>query len=169
MMLSVRSASCLLTVLATVVLTMAPASSRPSPTPHQVRGPDTSRIEVKLLGQVNVVRRQAGCRRLKPRAALHGSATAHSAAMAAHGTLAHQVAGEPELRDRIAAAGYRNAALMGEVIARGPMSARAALNRWLASPPHRALLLDCRLRLVGLGVHDVGGQLWWTVDLVRRR
>ena len=58
---------------------------------------------------------------------------------------------------------------MGEVIAMGPMSARAALDRWLASPPHRALLLDCRMRRVGLGVQAVEGQLWWTIDLVRRR
>ena len=51
------------------------------------------------------------------------------------------------------------------------MAARcdAQLMAWLDSPPHRALLLDCRLRLVGLGVQSVGSQLWWTIDLVRRR
>lgn len=173
MMLLVRSALFPLAVLATVLLTAVPASahpaSQPSATPPPGGGPDTARIEVKLLAHVNVVRRHAGCRRLKARAGLHGSATAHSSAMAAQRSLSHQVAGEAELRDRLAAAGYRNAALMGEVIAMGPMSARQALQRWLDSPPHRALLLDCRMRLVGLGVQAVGGQLWWTIDLVRRR
>ncbi|MBM7517836.1 CAP domain-containing protein [Nocardioides nitrophenolicus] len=168
MMLPVRSALLPLAVLAAVLLTAVPASSRPAP-PRPDDGPDTARIEVRLLGQVNHARRQAGCRRLKPRAGLHGSASAHSAAMAAQRSLSHQVAGEAELRERIAAAGYRDAALMGEVIAMGPMSARGALDRWLASPPHRALLLDCRMRLVGLGVQSVGSQLWWTIDLVRRR
>lgn len=168
MMLSVRSATLPLAVLATVLLTAVPATAQPAPTPQHVRGPDTARIEVKLLAHVNVVRRQSGCRRLKARAGLHGSATAHSSAMAAQGSLSHQLPGEADLRDRLAAAGYRNAALMGEVIAVGPMSPREALNRWLESPPHRALLLDCRMRLVGLGVQAVGDQLWWTIDLVRR-
>lgn len=169
MMLSVRSALLFAAVLATVLLTAVPASSRPAPSPEHGRGPDTARIEVRLLAQVNDVRRHAGCRGLKPRSGLHGSATAHSSAMAAQRSLSHQVTGEAELRQRIAAAGYPGAALMGEVIAMGPMSARQALRRWLDSPPHRALLLDCRLRLVGLGVQAVGSQLWWTIDLVRRR
>ncbi|MBV6727927.1 CAP domain-containing protein [Nocardioides daeguensis] len=154
-------------VLATVVLTMAPASSHPAPAPRPAPRIDTARVEVQLLDRVNVVRRQAGCRRLRPKAGLHGAAAAHSAAMGATGTLSHQLPGEPVLRDRVAAAGFRNAARMGEVIARGPTSARSALDRWLDSPPHRAVLLDCRLRLVGLGVESVGEQLWWTVDLVR--
>ena len=169
MMLSVRSALFPAAVLATVLLTAVPASSRPTPVPQQTQGPDTARIEVKLLAQVNVVRRQSGCRRLKSRSGLHGSATAHSGAMAAQSILSHQVSGEADLRQRIAAAGYPQAALMGEVIAMGPMSAREALRRWLDSPPHRALLLDCRMRLVGLGVQSSGDQLWWTIDLVRRR
>jgi uncharacterized protein YkwD len=169
MMLSVRSALFPAAVLATVLLTAVPASSRPAPAPQHDRGPDTARIEVKLLSQVNVVRRQSGCRRLKSRSGLHGSASAHSSAMAAHNSMSHQVPGEAELRERIAAAGYPRAALMGEVIAVGPMSPREALRRWLDSPPHRALLLDCRMGLVGLGVQASGDQLWWTIDLVRRR
>ncbi|TQK68840.1 uncharacterized protein YkwD [Nocardioides sp. SLBN-35] len=169
MMLCVRSALFSAAVLATVLLAAVPASSRPAPSPEHGPGADTARIEVRLLAQVNAVRRDAGCRGLKPRSGLHGSATAHSGAMAAQRSLTHQVAGEAELRERIAAAGYPEAALMGEVIAMGPMSARQALRRWLDSPPHRALLLDCRLRLVGLGVQSVGSQLWWTIDLVRRR
>lgn len=158
-----------LAVLATVLLTAVPASSRPAPAPQHARGPDTARIELRLLAEVNVARRQSGCRRLKSRTGLHGSASAHSSAMAAHNSMSHQVTGEAELRERIAAAGYPQAALMGEVIAMGPMSAREALRRWLDSPPHRALLLDCRMRLVGLGVQSSADQLWWTIDLVRRR
>lgn len=171
MMLSVRPtflATALLTaLLAAGLLTAAPASSHPDLAP-QPRTTDTARVEARLLDQVNGARRRAGCRPLRPRAALHGAAGAHSVAMADGDTLSHQLPGEAALRDRIAAAGYRHAARTGEVIARGSMSAREVLRRWLASPPHRALLLDCRLRLAGLGVRDRDGDLWWTIDLVRR-
>ncbi|MCR1781184.1 CAP domain-containing protein [Nocardioides carbamazepini] len=182
-----RSASLLLTVVsivtvvATALLTVLPAP--PPATASPVAAPattwtaaaarvppatDTARIEVRLLHQVNGARRKAGCRRLRPAEGLHASAAAHSTAMAAHRALTHQVPGEASLRDRIAAAGYADASRMGEVVAMGTMSARGALKRWLASPPHRAVLLDCRLRLAGLGVHAEGRQLWWTIDLVRR-
>ncbi|WGX96481.1 CAP domain-containing protein [Nocardioides sp. L-11A] len=169
-----RAASLLLTVAATL-LTLLPApwvAAHPSThdrataagTPPAV---DTARIEVRLLGRVNGVRRKAGCRPLRPVDGLHGTALAHSAAMAAGRTLSHQVPGEASLRERIAAAGYGDASRVGEVVAMGPMSARGAVKRWLASPPHRAVLLGCRFRLAGLGVHAAGRQLWWTVDLVR--
>jgi uncharacterized protein YkwD len=175
MMLCVRAASLLLTVAATL-LTLIPApwvAAHPSAdgrvtaagTPPAV---DTARIEVRLLGRVNRVRRKAGCRPLRAVDGLHATALAHSVAMASQRTLSHQVPGEAGLRERIAAAGYADASRVGEVVAMGPMSARGALRRWLASPPHRAVLLECGFRLAGLGVHAVGRQLWWTIDLVRR-
>ncbi|WP_408897287.1 CAP domain-containing protein [Nocardioides sp. R1-1] len=174
MMLPVRSASLLLTVLATAVVTVLPAAppaapaAPAAPASQHGLGSDSARREVRLLGQVNAERRRAGCRRLRSRAALHASAAAHSAAMAAYGGLSHQVPGERSLEQRIADAGYRNARLMAEVVAAGPRSPREALRSWLDSPPHRAVILDCRLRLAGLGVHERDGTLWWTVDLVRR-
>ncbi|MDQ6526261.1 CAP domain-containing protein [Nocardioides sp. LHD-245] len=161
------------TVVATALLTVGPAASPAVPVASATAAAappaaDTARLEVRLLAAVNRARRKDGCRRLRPAEGLHGSAAAHSAAMAAQRTLSHQVPGEPSLRDRIAAAGYGDVSRLGEVVAMGPKSARSALKRWLASPPHRAVLLDCRLRLAGLGVHAVGRQLWWTIDLVRR-
>lgn len=163
---AVRLAALLPTALAAALLLVPalpahPADAGPSATA-------ASPLEQRLAAHVNRARSRQGCRPLKHQAALHGSARAHSALMARHRRLSHQLPGEAALGTRLANAGYPGSRRMGEVIAAGPMSAQRTLRMWLGSPPHRRLLLDCRFRLLGVGVVESGpGQRWWTIDLVR--
>lgn len=127
-----------------------------------------SPVEQRLANRVNRVRAQHGCGALQHRAALHGTARTHSALMARHRRLAHQLPGEATLSSRLAGAGYPASRRMGEVIAAGAMGPKRVVRMWLGSPSHRRLLLDCRFRQMGVGIAESApGQRWWTVDLVR--
>lgn len=158
-------------LLPTLPLTPVVAAAAGTGTTTAAPGPGAtgvSPVEQRLATRVNRARAQHGCRALKHRAALHRSARAHSALMARHRRLAHQLPGEAALGSRLAAAGYSPSRRMGEVIAAGPMSAQRTLRMWLGSPSHRRLLLDCKFRQLGVGiVESAPGQRWWTVDLVR--
>jgi uncharacterized protein YkwD len=50
----------------------------------------------------------------------------------------------------------------GENIAEGFYSAAAVMAAWLASPGHRANILDCRFRSIGVGQASAGG--YWVQD-----
>lgn len=133
------------------------------------RSTATLTMESEAMQAVNRVRARYGCTALRVTSSLRIAARRHSARMARRGVLSHQLAGEPGLARRVADAGYTGASMLGEVIAVGPTNGASAVRMWLASPKHRAILLDCRLRHVGAGVVRSGsGRHWWTVDLGRR-
>lgn len=160
----------LLTVLLGLLLTSGPLAPPPATAQGQPgRSAATLRLESETMAQVNRVRARAGCPALRVDAALRTAARRHSALMARQRTLSHRLPGEATLQRRIAAAGYGGATMLGEVVAVGPRSAYAVVAGWLRSPPHRAILLDCRFRHVGAGLAvDGRGRHWWTVDVARR-
>lgn len=164
-----RLAALLLTAFAAALLLVPTLPLNPTAAvPPGPTATGVTPIEQRLATQVNRARAQHGCRALKHRAALHTTARQHSALMARHRRLAHQLPGEAALGSRLADAGYRTSRRMGEVIAAGPMSPKRTLRMWLGSPSHRRLLLDCRFRQMGVGVvESTPGQRWWTIDLVR--
>lgn len=52
---------------------------------------------------------------------------------------------------------------MGEIIGYGEASEPGLLavdKAWIRSPPHQAIMLDGRARLVGVGVREAGGRYW---------
>lgn len=151
-------------LIATGLLVPPPtADARPA------RSTTTLRLESDTMAQVNRVRARAGCPALRVDSGLRSAARRHSALMARQRTLSHRLPGEASLQRRIASAGYAGATMLGEVIAYGPRSAYDVVRTWLRSPPHRAILLDCRFRQVGAGlVVDGAGRYWWTVDVGRR-
>ena len=61
--------------------------------------------------------------------------------------------------DRAAASGLSARA---ENIARGQADAAAVVGSWMTSPGHRANILDCRLRSLGVGLATGSGGPWWT-------
>lgn len=133
------------------------------------RSTTTLTLEWEAMQAVNRARARSGCAGLRVTSSLRLAARRHSARMARRGSLSHQLAGEPPLARRVADAGYTGASMLGEVIATGPSSGASAVRMWLASPKHRAILLDCRFRHAGAGVVRSGtGRHWWTVDLGRR-
>ncbi len=128
-----------------------------------------SKAERKLGKLIDRTRARHGCRTLKDPATLRKAARTHTALMIRRGELSHQLSGEPALDKRVAQAGYQRARKVGEVIAMGARTPKQVLRLWLASPPHRAVLLDCSFKAMGAGVQrDARGQRWWTVVVAAR-
>jgi uncharacterized protein YkwD len=114
-----------------------------------------SRLDAALLGQVNAVRLAHGLVPLRVSPFLSAAANAHSTQMARLGYFSHDSANGTPFSSRIAtyypARGYRSWTVGENLLWSSPdIGALRALKLWLASPPHRANLLNPRWRDVGL-------------------
>ncbi|WP_436701080.1 CAP domain-containing protein [Nocardioides sp. BYT-33-1] len=125
-------------------------------------------LEQRVLRIVNRHRAEAGCPAVRPHRRLRQAARAHTVAMAAARTMAHYLPGEPTLGQRATAAGYRDWRRLAENIATGYATPGAVMRAWMESPGHRANIMDCGLRELGVGVVRQGPRLWWTQDFGRR-
>jgi uncharacterized protein YkwD len=116
--------------------------------------------EQQVLDLTNVARAAAGCAPLVLDPALEEAATRHSAEMAATGVMSHEGVDGSSPRTRLAAVGafpVRTA----ENVAYG-YDAEGVVAAWLASPGHRANLLDCRLAAVGVAQVPGAAGTYWT-------
>jgi uncharacterized protein YkwD len=107
-----------------------------------------SAVEQALLDEVNRVRAAHGLAPLRVDPTLRRAARAHSDDMLRRGYFSHG-----SFADRLARFGARGPRL-GENLAWGAGTAAAArsmVQRWLASPPHRANLLRPGFRRIGVG------------------
>jgi uncharacterized protein YkwD len=127
-----------------------------------------ARARAGALCLVNAARAAVGVRRLRNDSRLKRAATAQAHDMSRRHYFAHQRPGGPSLRARLRARGFR-AGRVGEAIAWGcgTLSTPAATVRaWLASPPHRAIVLARAFTRVGIGfarggpVACAGGAVW---------
>lgn len=141
-----------------------PGATAPAPMPMAI----AADLEDGVVALVNKRRARAGCRALRPNAKLRTAARAHSVGMAQYRTMTHFLPGEAGLGERIAFAGYQGWRRVAENVATGYGSPKAVMQAWMASPGHRANILDCRLRHLGVGVVVQGDRLWWTQDFGRR-
>ena len=135
----------------TISLPAIVPAAQPCPGARRRSGARARRIAVGCL--VNKARTSAGLRGFAWSRSLGRAATRHARDMARHGYFAHQRSGGPSLARRARAAGFRGRNV-GEAIAYGcgSLSTPASIVRsWMASPPHRAILLSRRSR-VGIGV-----------------
>jgi len=82
--------------------------------------------------------------------------------MAARGFFDHTDPDGATPWDRAEKAGI--AGLGGENIARGQADADAVMNAWMNSDGHRANILNCEYKTLGVGVHLGAGGPWWTQD-----
>jgi uncharacterized protein YkwD len=123
----------------------------------------------QVLVLVNQQRAAAGCRPLSTDPKLTELAQDFSAEMAARGFFDHTDPDGKTPWDRAAALGIGN--LGGENIAEGQPTAQAVMDAWMNSPGHRANILDCDYRTIGIGVHYASGSEsggpWWTQDFGR--
>ncbi|MFF8915717.1 CAP domain-containing protein [Streptomyces sp. NPDC015032] len=121
-----------------------------------------SSAQAAVLALVNQERSKAGCSPVTASASLASLAQDFSDDMAARGFFDHT---DPEGRtpwDRAAKAGVRG--LGGENIARGQADAQAVMDSWMNSKGHRANILNCDYKTLGVGVHFGAGGPWWTQD-----
>ncbi|WP_140394629.1 CAP domain-containing protein, partial [Streptomyces recifensis] len=116
----------------------------------------------EVLRLVNVERAKVGCTPVAADSALTGLAEAFSGDMAARDFFDHTDPDGATPWDRAAKAGITG--LGGENIARGQSDAAAVMDAWMKSPGHRANILNCDFKTLGVGVHLAPGGPWWTQD-----
>lgn len=127
--------------------------SAPGPTPTAATG--APRVESTLVAEMNRVRAQRGRAALKPVATLTRAARSHSGSLRSAGAFQHESLDGAPFWTRLVAAGFPANRRMGENLAlvggcdRG--AARETVAMWMASPGHRANLLNPRFRFVGAG------------------
>jgi uncharacterized protein YkwD len=147
-----------LTALASLVAILAlPAGSSADP---RAALTTSAQLQSSLLDQMNAMRASHGLVRLRAVRGLTVAAAVHSTSMARRGYFSHNSANGASFSQRIAyfysARGYRSWSVGENLLWASPnVGAARALRLWLASPEHRANLLNPRWREVGLAaVHS---------------
>ncbi|MGW4563872.1 CAP domain-containing protein [Streptomyces sp. NPDC004561] len=120
-----------------------------------------SGVTAQILQLVNAERAKAGCQDLTLNSTLTKAAQAHSADMAAHQNMSHTGSDGSSPGDRITAAGY-NWSSYGENVAYGYSTADQVMAGWMSSPGHRANILNCSFKEIGVGLAQPGS--YWTQD-----
>jgi uncharacterized protein YkwD len=105
----------------------------------------------RLIILTNEQRRAAGCGDLTWNPALASAAQQHADDMANNNYFSHTSRDGRTFAVRIRNAGYRYR-LAAENIAAGYGSPEEVVASWMASPGHRANILNCRLREIGVGM-----------------
>ncbi|AZQ32565.1 sigma-70 family RNA polymerase sigma factor [Streptomyces cyaneochromogenes] len=145
------------------------ATPTPRPTPKPTRTasstPQSQPVPTDTVGQVvalvNKERSAAGCGPLAEDGLLNKAAQGHSEDMAARGFFDHTNPDGEDPGRRITEAGYRWSTY-GENIAQGQQTPEAVMESWMNSPGHRANILNCSFKDIGVGIHDGSGGPWWT-------
>ncbi|WP_225834510.1 sigma-70 family RNA polymerase sigma factor [Streptomyces sp. NK08204] len=117
----------------------------------------------QVVALVNKERAAAGCGPLAQDPQLQKAAQGHSDDMASRDFFDHTNPDGLGPGQRITAAGYRWSAY-GENIALGQQTPQAVMDSWMNSPGHRANILNCAFKNIGVGVHTGTGGPWWTQD-----
>ena len=110
----------------------------------------------------NAQRAQHGCPALRVDPLLREAAREHSVDMHRRHYFDHDSPDGRTPWDRIKALGYSVPG--AENIAEGYATAQAVVQGWMNSPGHRANILNCSLKAVGIGVEYGSGGPWWTQD-----
>ncbi|MFJ8824507.1 CAP domain-containing protein [Streptomyces sp. NPDC102467] len=135
--------------------TKAPAASAPAASTE-------SSAAAQVLTLVNQERAKAGCSPVTADSGLAALATAFSEDMAARNFFDHTDPDGATPWDRAKKAGITD--LGGENIARGQANAQSVMDAWMNSPGHKANILNCDYKTLGVGVHFGSGGPWWTQD-----
>lgn len=150
-----------------------PSPAKKSPTPRQSTRPTPSASSTprtqpaptgavaQVVALVNKERAEAGCGPLAEDPDLNEAAQGHSEDMDARDFFDHTNPDGAGPGQRITAAGY-TWSTYGENIARGQQTPEAVMDSWMNSPGHRANILNCSFKDIGVGIHKALGGPWWT-------
>nr|WP_228389985.1 CAP domain-containing protein [Streptomyces smaragdinus] len=138
----------------------APEASKPAEKPTAKPVDTATAAEAEVLRLVNQERAKAGCQPVTADAELAALAGAYSADMAARGFFDHTDPDGDDPWERAEAAGVSNVG--GENIARGQANAQSVMDAWMASEGHRANILNCDFKTLGVGAYFASGGPWWT-------
>lgn len=120
------------------------------PTSPSGADPQTSDFVARVVARSNDYRSTAGCPALVLDDRLTSAAQRHSDDMARNNFMAHTGSDGSSPWDRIEDTGYRYR-LAAENVAAGYASPEEVVEGWMQSAGHRANILDCDLREIGVG------------------
>ena len=149
----------------------APAPTRTAPRPNPP-APSTAApapsggVTTQVVTLTNAERAKAGCGPLAVNATLTAVAQAHSQDMATNNYFDHNSQDGRTPFDRMTAAGYRYSTA-AENIAAGQRTAQDVMTGWMNSPGHRANILNCALKEIGVGYATGSSSqygVYWTQD-----
>ncbi|GAA3067073.1 CAP domain-containing protein [Streptomyces glomeratus] len=149
----------------TQTATTAPPAKKPPKDPKTHVPPPRSApasATAAVLALVNEERAKVGCTPVSPSSELTVLAQAFSDDMATRNFFDHTDPNGKDPWDRAATLGITD--LGGENIARGQATAQEVMDAWMNSPGHRANILNCDFKTLGVGVHHGAGGPWWTQD-----
>ena len=142
--------------------TVETTTEPPAPPPATTEPPppaDTS-AQAQVVSLTNAERQQAGCGPLTTDGSITAAAQAHASDMAARGYFEHTNPEGVTFDQRIRNSGYARPG--AENIARGATTAEVVVDMWMNSPGHRANILNCDLRTIGVGLDRDG--FYWVQD-----
>ena len=128
-----------------VTMVASPAQAAPSIAPAQV----AQTLQDDITRLTNAERTANGCAAVTVSAELVTAAVGHSTWMAQTGTFSHTGRAGSSFASRARVAGFARPA--GENIAWGYRPAAEVVGGWMKSPGHRANLLNCKARSMGVG------------------
>ncbi|QUQ68906.1 CAP domain-containing protein [Kutzneria sp. CA-103260] len=99
----------------------------------------------------NAERQRAGCAPLNVVTELNQAAQGHSQDMATHNFMGHIGSDGSTVEVRVERAGYTGWWALAENVAAGQRTPEAAVAWWMGSPGHRANILNCALKDIGVG------------------
>lgn len=149
---------------------LTPPATMTSPTPTAVDAAVARQAAVARLAHrrarvvelTNAQRSASGLKGLTVNAALQQSAQHYANRLAGDGAFSHTDGSV--LATRVTEAGYAYQ-FVGENLALGQTSPNDVVAAWMASPDHRANMLDGRFTQMGVGVAQrADGRLIWCVD-----
>ncbi|MCF2528371.1 CAP domain-containing protein [Yinghuangia soli] len=154
----------------------APSSAPPaSPTPAKTTARPSSPVPTtaaayaeEVVRIANAERAKAGCGPLADDPKLRAAAQAHSEDMANRDYFSHTSPEGTSAGDRITKAGY-SWSTWGENIAAGQRTPAAVMEAWMNSPGHRANILNCNFKDLGVGVDMRSGGPTWTQNFAAKR
>jgi uncharacterized protein YkwD len=147
-----------------------PSAKKKPPVVKTTKPPNVANLpaEAAVLSLVNSERAKAGCKAVTNDSRLATAARKHSADMVARDYFSHTTPDGVDFATRIENEGYRwsNA---GENIASGQRNATEVMKAWMNSPGHRANILNCNFKNLGVGMVLDGNRPMWTQDFGTER
>ncbi|MCX4986382.1 CAP domain-containing protein [Streptomyces sp. NBC_00572] len=148
----------------------APAAEAPAAEARAGRAPagKVSRFVHDVIALANAEREKAGCGPLHTENQLRTAAQGHADDMSARDYYEHDSPEGRDAGDRMSGAGYVWST-WGENIHRGPTTPARAMEDWMDSPGHRANILNCSFKDIGVGVTLTANGPWWVQNFGARR
>ncbi|MFE5941700.1 CAP domain-containing protein [Streptomyces sp. NPDC056480] len=127
-----------------------------------------ARFVQDVIALANAEREKAGCGPLHSESHLRTAAQGHADDMSARDYYEHDNPEGRDAGDRMTGAGYAWST-WGENIHRGPTTPARAMEDWMDSPGHRANILNCSFKDIGVGVTLTANGPWWVQNFGARR